>query len=229
MIRRYYGGLAIGKNMVIEYNDKENTRKLYEEAFDDPKEFVDYYYQDKCRDNRMIVSVENGEVISMLHLNPYKVSLGGRAVTSYYVVAVATKKERRHEGHMSRIFEKCFEILKSEHVPFIYLLPVDEAIYSWMGFEKICDFTMDRISDYKKIRESFDVFCIRDDDYLRRMEKENELRALDKGEVLPDDPVIMAKITDLSEFNKVTDNSFAHEKEALGWLRSKKIYICEEV
>ncbi|WP_022776148.1 GNAT family N-acetyltransferase [Butyrivibrio sp. AE2015] len=215
--------------MVIEYTEKENTRKLYEEAFDDPKRFVDYYYEDKCRDNRMFVSIEDGEVISMLHLNPYKVSLNGTVVQSYYVVAVATKKERRHEGQMSKIFEKCFETLKKEHVPFIFLLPVNEEIYSWMGFEKICDFNTDRILDYKKIRESFDVFCIRDDDYLRRMEKENELRALDEGEVLPDNPVIMAKITDLSEFNKVTDNSFAHEKEALGWLRSKKVYICEEV
>lgn len=215
--------------MVTEYTDKEKTRKLYEEAFDDPKEFVDYYYEDKCRDNRMLVSIEDGEVISMLHLNPYKVSLCGTEVLSYYVVAVATTKERRHQGQMKRIFERCFEILKNEHVPFIYLLPVDEEIYSWMGFEKICDFSVKRISDYEKIKESFDVFCIRDEIYLRRMEKEDELRALDKGEVLPDAPVIMGKITDLSEFNKVTDNSFNTEKEALKWLRNKKIYICEEV
>ena len=55
--------------MILEYTEKEKTRKLYEEAFDDPKEFVDYYYSDKCLDNRMIVSFEGGEVVSMLHLN----------------------------------------------------------------------------------------------------------------------------------------------------------------
>ena len=34
--------------MITECFEKEKTRKLYEEAFDDPKEFVDYYYMDKC-------------------------------------------------------------------------------------------------------------------------------------------------------------------------------------
>ena len=63
--------------MIIEYPEKERTRKLYEEAFDDPKEFVDYYYSDKCLDNRMIVSFEGGEVVSMLHLNPFSVNLCG--------------------------------------------------------------------------------------------------------------------------------------------------------
>ena len=215
--------------MIIELEDKQLTRKLYEEAFEDPKEFVDYYYEDKCSDNRMIVSMEEGEVISMLHLNPFKVSLCGTEVQSYYVVAVATTKGRRHEGQMSRVFEKTFELLKAEHIPFVFLLPVDEAIYSWMGFEKICDFSMDRIPDFEEIRQKYDVYCVRDDVYLRRMKREDELRAFDKGSVFPDHSVIMAKITDLEEFNKATGNSFSNEKEALSWLKEKKVYICEEV
>ena len=37
------------EHMIKEYSqkdilEKENTRALYEESFDDPKEFVDYYY-----------------------------------------------------------------------------------------------------------------------------------------------------------------------------------------
>ena len=215
--------------MITEYTAKENTRKLYEEAFDDSKEFVDYYYSDKCLDNRMIVSVENGEIISMLHLNPYLVNLCGTRVLSYYVVAVATRKDHRHEGYMTRVFEKTFEILRKEHVPFVFLMPVDEAIYSWMGFETVCDFTMNRIPDYDKIRNEYDIFCIRDEAYIRRMNIEDELRLLDKGEVLPDTPVIMAKITDIAAFNAATGCSFSDEKDALKWMKEKKIYICEEV
>ena len=106
--------------MIIEYAEKERTRKLYEEAFDDPKEFVDYYYLDKCLDNRMIVSLEGGEVVSMLHLNPFSVNLCGVVVPSYYVVAVATKKSMRRRGQMSRVFDKTFEILCREKIPFIF-------------------------------------------------------------------------------------------------------------
>ena len=215
--------------MITEYKEKEKTRKLYEETFEDPKEFVDYYYADKCTDNRMIVSLENDEVISMLHLNPYRVNLCGVNVQSYYVVAVATKEGRRHEGQMSKVFDKTFELLKKEQVPFVFLLPVDEAIYSWMGFEKICDYAMGSTLSYDEIKENFDVYCIRDEAYLRRMHKEEKLRSLDVGSVFPEHCVIMAKITDLDAFNELTGNSFESEKEALGWLRSKKIYICEEV
>ncbi|RKM57654.1 GNAT family N-acetyltransferase [Butyrivibrio sp. XB500-5] len=220
--------------MIKEYSqkdilEKENTRALYEESFDDPKEFVDYYYEDKCSDNRMIVSEENGEVISMLHLNPYTVNLCGTTVQSYYVVAVATKENRRHEGQMSRVFEKTFEILKKEHIPFIYLLPVDEAIYSPLGFEKVCDFSLDRISYYGEIRKNYDIYCERDDDYIRRMNKEEELRKLDKGEVLPESPVMMAKITDLEAFSAVVGKELSSEQEALAWLKEKRIYLCEEV
>ncbi len=215
--------------MIIECFDKELTRKLYEEAFDDPKEFVDYYYMDKCIDNRIIVSEEDGEIISMLHLNPYFVSLNGKTVKSYYVVAVATKENRRHEGQMKRVFEKTFEILKEEHVPFIYLLPVDEAIYSWMGFEKICDFCLDRIADYEEVKAKYDVYCVRDEDYIRRMNKEDMLRSMDQGEVLPENPVIMGRITDLDAFNKAAETDFTDDKKALEWFKNKKIYICEEV
>jgi hypothetical protein len=61
------------------------------------------------------------------------------------------------------------------------------------------------------------------------MNKEDYFRSMDNGEVLPDAPVIMAKITDLEAFNEATDQSFSTEKEALSWLKQKKIYICEEV
>ena len=165
----------------------------------------------------------------MLHLNPYYINLCGKVVKSYYVVAVATQKDRRHEGQMTKVFQKTFEILKEEHIPFVFLLPVDEAIYSWMGFETICDFALDRIDDLDKIKKNYDIYCIWDEDYIRRKAKEDELRAQDEGEVLPDEPVIMAKITDLDAFNEAAGEKFLSDKEALAWMRNKNIYICEEV
>ena len=219
--------------MIIEYSGsdigKQSTRELYEEVFDDPKDFVDYYYSDKCIDNRMFVSIEDGEVVSMLHLNPYSINLCGSVVHSYYVVAVATRKEYRHKGHMKKLFEKAFEVLLTEHVPFVFLMPVDESIYSWMGFERICDFTVSKVKYYELIQKLYDVYCVQDENYVRRMTNEDELRKLDMGEALPEDPLIMARITDLNSFNEAVSQSFASEHEALEYLRGKNIYICEEV
>ncbi len=215
--------------MIEIIQDKNITRKLYEECFEDPKNFVDYYYEDKCSDNTIIADTDNGEVISMMHLNPYYMNVSGNIIKTYYIVAVATTKAMRHRGKMSKVFDKAFEIMKEQHIPFAFLLPIDEKIYSWMGFEKICDFTHKKIAEYDIIQKEFDVYCIQDEDYIRRMQKEIALQEADEGEVLPDNPVIMAKVIDMDSFSGMAGQQFDSEKKALAWLKNKKIYISEEV
>lgn len=90
-------------------------------------------------------------------------------------------------------------------------------------------FSEEKETDYNRIKSQNDVYCIRDETYLRRMKREDELRKLGSGEVLPDNPVIMAKIIDIDAFNKAAGTDFTDEKKALLWLRNKNIYICEEV
>ena len=81
--------------ILTDFTEKQKTRPLYEQAFDDPAAFVDYYYREKCTDNRMIVLEEEGTVLSMVHLNPYTVSICGKEVLSYYLVAVATDRHQQ--------------------------------------------------------------------------------------------------------------------------------------
>ena len=55
------------------------TRPLYEEVFpDDSGSFVDYYYTEKIKDNKIYVIEEDGDIQAMLHLNPYEMSVNGR-------------------------------------------------------------------------------------------------------------------------------------------------------
>ena len=40
----------------LDQKEKERSRKLWEECFpEDSARFLDYYYQEKCRDNRILV------------------------------------------------------------------------------------------------------------------------------------------------------------------------------
>ena len=44
----------------LNQEEKERSRKLWEECFpEDSARFLDYYYQEKCRDNRILV-LEDG-------------------------------------------------------------------------------------------------------------------------------------------------------------------------
>ena len=45
-----------------------DTRKLYQEVFsEDEKSFVDYYYQEKTKDNIIYVVREDDDIQAMLH------------------------------------------------------------------------------------------------------------------------------------------------------------------
>lgn len=155
---------------------KRATRPLYEQAFDDPEDFVDYYYADKCADNRMVIAESpEGKLLSMAHLNPYTLCVMGHAVKSAYIVAVATDRAHRHKGLMTQVLSRVFTLCASEHMPLIWLLPVDPAIYTPSGFEVICDYQKDGSLPYGEVRASCDIYCLRDRTYLRRQAIEEKL------------------------------------------------------
>ena len=54
----------------------KKTRKLWEEVFsDDTRAFLDYYYFIKTKENEIWVIEEDGEIQSMLQLNPYQLQV----------------------------------------------------------------------------------------------------------------------------------------------------------
>lgn len=63
---------------LLDAAENEKTRELYRKVFrEDSERFVEYYYHKKTRENRIyVVESEEGEILSMLHLNPYLVRLG---------------------------------------------------------------------------------------------------------------------------------------------------------
>ena len=222
-------------SVVTDFHTKQTTRPLYERAFADPAPFVDYYYREKCRDNTMFVCYgEEGDILSMLHLNPYTLSVCGEEVPSYYVVAVATEEEQRRKGLMAAVLKESFRFLAGEEIPFCFLLPVNEAIYTPFGFETICPFLTreDPLSalPYEEVRKQYDVFCLRDALYRKRQEEEDALAAEGASEVLPDHPVMMAKVTDAARLSRLLgclENS--GERELLSALRGLRCFFREEV
>ncbi|WP_334196567.1 GNAT family N-acetyltransferase, partial [Muricomes intestini] len=77
------------------------TRELWEKVFkEDSKEFLDYYYFIKVRDNQIYVIEEDGEIRSMLQLNPYTLQVDKKQFSCNYIIAVATEEGYRKRGYM---------------------------------------------------------------------------------------------------------------------------------
>lgn len=130
----------VGNNMKVRKlapSEHGRTRTLYETVFfQDEARFVDYYYTCKTRNNVIYVAEDEKGIHAMLHLNPVKVCWNGKTETIYYIVAVATEQEYRHQGLMRRLLNQSMQELYEQRAPYVFLMPASEAIYTPFGFRR---------------------------------------------------------------------------------------------
>lgn len=106
------------------------ARKLWEEVFEeDTEKFLNYYDGCVADHNHIFGEKEDGELVSMVQLNPYRVRMGEQEADSYYIVAVATRESCRHQGRMRGLLKESMQEMYQEKIPFTFLMPASESIY----------------------------------------------------------------------------------------------------
>lgn len=128
----------------LKTEEKRRTIPLYREAFpEDSEQFLEYYYREKGRDNRILVVEEPFEggsrIVSMLHRNPYELQVKDQIWRNDYIVAVATARDRRHRGLMRSLLVQMMEDMYQEGMEFCFLMPADRKIYEPFDFTYIYD------------------------------------------------------------------------------------------
>jgi len=114
------------------------TRPLWERIFtEDSKEFLDYYYSVKTKENEIYVIEDRNEIVAMLHLNPYQMRIGQEIYDTHYIVAVATDERYRRRGLMARLMNHILEVMTERNEPFTFLMPANEAYYKPFGFQAV--------------------------------------------------------------------------------------------
>lgn len=182
----------------LELWEHPDSRRLYEEVFDeDSAAFVAYYYREKAGDNQIYVVAEDGQIRSMLHLNPYRLYVNGSEKTVNYIVAVATQKEYRKRGYMSALLKRTLKDMYQAGESFTFLMPASESIYTPFDFRTVYEqdrrfyrqvdegldgvtITDARDSDCQELAEAanrclrteYQVFAIRDAAYYQRLIRE---------------------------------------------------------
>ena len=182
----------------LEENEKSLTKSLYKEAFfEDSQSFVDYYYDEKLKDNRILADIEGREIRSMLMLNPYNISVFDRKYKLNYIVAVATGERFKRQGFMRKLLNKALIDMNTLNIPFTYLIPANKDYYipfdfafvankneynidlSQTEYEKI---TLKELTDEEaqeiisfineEVSQNNDVYTCRDIKYFKREIKE---------------------------------------------------------
>lgn len=116
------------------------TRNLWENVFvEDTEEFLDYYYFLKIRDNEIYVIEEDGDIRSMLHLNPYTIKTESVQFEGHYIVAVATEEKYRKRRYMKELLCHSMQQMYNRKELFTFLMPAAEEIYAPYDFRFIYD------------------------------------------------------------------------------------------
>ena len=124
----------------LDNQEKGRTKDLWREAFpEDSEDFLDYYDQEKMSINQVLVREENGVIQSMLHRNPYRLQVRDTFWNADYIVAVATRTDMRHRGYMRSLLIRMMTDMRERQMPFCFLMPAAEAIYTPFQFAFIYD------------------------------------------------------------------------------------------
>lgn len=203
--------------------EQERTKPLYREVFpEDTEAFVDFYYRE--RPKRILAMEEDGEIIAMLHLNPFLISFFGKEIKASYIYAVATKKEKRRQGIMGELLRYSFTLLKEEGEAFCFLIPVAESIYSPYGFRTVAKLATE--SEEENL-QNYILYAVPTEELLERRKKEAALSS--EEDTLPENPVLMMKILNKELFLSYTGYGDGSEDELLHRLSKEKIYFSDDI
>lgn len=204
--------------------EQERTKPLYREVFpEDTEAFVDFYYRE--RPKRILAMEEDGEIIAMLHLNPFLLSFFGKEIKASYIYAVATKKEKRRQGIMGELLRYSFTLLKEEGEAFCFLIPVAESIYSPYGFRTVAKLATE--SEKEENLQNDILYALPTEELLERRKKEAALSS--EEDTLPENPILMMKILNKELFLSYTGYRGGSEDELLHRLSKEKIYFSDDI
>lgn len=133
---------------------REQCKKLYTDAFGEDSEF-DTMLFDLFFDNVETLQ-KDGIVTAMYFKIPCNLNHNGTIKKAYYIYAVTTHKDFRHQGLMSRLFEQT----QTENNALYFLKPSSDgviAFYKQVGFRQItgtreiCDAVIEVDDKFKKL------------------------------------------------------------------------------
>ena len=137
----------------------EQCQKLYKDAFGDSGEFdtmlFDLFF------NYVEILEKDGIVAAMYFKIPCILNFKGNKTTAYYIYAVTTHSNFRHQGLMSRLFAET----QTESNVFYFLKPSSEGVINFynqaefkqiIGTRDLCDAAIEVSDDFKKLSELCD-------------------------------------------------------------------------
>ena len=128
---------------MIKISDKSASelvemKMLWEECFSDTEGFIDFYFDKMCRNNEIVMMKEDGDLVGMLHLNPYTFTRGTRELyRTCFITGAAVREGFRQEGRLKKMLGYAATALAAEGIRFVYARPENPVQFAELGFATV--------------------------------------------------------------------------------------------
>lgn len=128
---------------MIKYLDpsyKDEIRQLYENSFpEDSQAFVNHYFNVYLDVENVIGQTIDGELVSMVHQNPYQMKWQDKLYEMPYIVAVATHSAHKRKGYMREMLKWMLNDQYKSGITLSLLMPIDSTYYDQFGYGFVQD------------------------------------------------------------------------------------------
>ncbi len=115
--------------------DEETVKSLWGYCFEKPSDpFCQWYFQNLCHMEEVLVGEEKGQIACDLHRRPYDIRVRGRVFPVDYIVGVATHPAARGKGAAKELLRGEFHLAAKEGKSLVILMPSAASFYLPLGF-----------------------------------------------------------------------------------------------
>jgi len=130
---------------MISYGKAEYIAELkimWHTIFGDTESYLNSFFDKVYKDENTLVDIEDGNVVSVLFMIPYKFKVNGQENKIVYLYALATDPAYRGRKIMSKLIEKSLDISTKRGYALSVLIPADDSLFEYyrqFGFEEYFD------------------------------------------------------------------------------------------
>ena len=115
--------------------DLGQAQQLWDYSFEKKATpFFQWYFSEYLQPQNIVGCFKQDKLLTMLCVNPYKISLNNQPVSTRYIVGVTTAPESRGLGTFSELLRYTFKQLLQEDIYLVLLKPIAAKLYSAYDF-----------------------------------------------------------------------------------------------
>lgn len=110
---------------------RKEIMELWRICFNDPEEFIRFYFDRKYKEENTLFIREKGKIVSALQILPYTMTWQGKEIPVSYISGASTHPEARNRGLMGKLLTEAFIVMRNRKILFSLLIPQENWLYEY--------------------------------------------------------------------------------------------------